>query len=275
MSSDYLIQKTTEWLENRKVSDVVIGYSGGVDSATTCAVLGRCPVHVHLVVAESPNQSYSSPMAGKWGADKFLESINLKATVKVVKYSHLFEDSAANEAAAPIIRVASFYGASAALREKGAKALVVGTTNFDESAYLGFWGKASDGAHDFYPISHLNKNEVNALGKSLGVPNEILMAIPSGDLLFQRTNDFEMIGATYNQISEISVSVENNCSDFELENLFKSVSNPVRFYPQIINNHFKYELPFSGFHLDTRLEIFRLKHYPRIIDLAKRLRGIL
>ena len=53
-----------------------------------------------------------------------------------------------------------------------------GTTNRDEGAYLGFFGKASDGMVDLQPISDLHKSEVRALATRLGVPAEIVEAAP-------------------------------------------------------------------------------------------------
>jgi len=133
---------------------------------------------------------------------------------------------------------------------------------------LGFWGKASDGAQDFYPISHLSKIEVYELARELGAPPEIMDAVPSGDLLFARTNDHKMIGATYDQIESILLHAEGK-SDYLLRRGMKNVDNPRVFADNIIRNSFKYLLPFPGFHLYDRLETFRRTAYPAIKLLAE------
>lgn len=263
-----VIEECQRWLQQRHISDVVVGYSGGIDSALTTVLLGKCGLQVHLVIAESPNQKYSSTMGGVEGARALIEESRLKASIHELHYNFMFKDDAANEAAAPIQRVAGFYGICARLRADGRNAIVIGTANFDEAAYLGFWGKASDAAQDFYPISHLHKSKVYSLAKQLSVPAAILNAIPSGDLLFCQTNDQEMIGATYDQIEAISTLLESNMPERELKKLFLSVSSPIRFCKQIVSNRFKYDLPFSGFHLSDRLEVFRTNCYPAVLQIA-------
>jgi NAD+ synthetase len=268
MELDKLISECKNWFKSRNIDSVVIGFSGGIDSAFTSALLGACNVNVHLVIAEAPNQNYSSPMGGAPGAKSFCEGINLNAEIHKIDYNFIFPDNLANEAAAPIQRVACFYGVCAKLRNLQKRAIVVGTVNFDESAYLGFWGKASDAALDFYPISHLHKSEIYNFAKNMSMPVEILESVPSGDLLFRKTNDLEMIGANYNQIEAVAKMLENECSENELRDFLKTIFSLKIFCKQIINNNFKYELPFPGFHLNNRLEIFRQKHYLRLIQLV-------
>ena len=95
-----------------------------------------------------------------------------------------------------VVRTPAFYYAAALLQAAGHRSLVVGTTNRDEGAYLGFFGKASDGMVDLQPISDLHKSEVLALAARLGVPDEIIRATPRGDVFDGRTDE-QMIGAPY------------------------------------------------------------------------------
>jgi len=273
MDSTTLIEKISGWLSSRNITDVVIGYSGGIDSAVTSALLGRCGVRVHLAVVESPLQNYSSPLGGAKGALEFSAATRISAVVHHLKYEFMFTDDSANEAAAPIQRVAGFYGICAKLRSEGAGAIVVGTTNFDEAGYLGFWGKASDAAQDFYPISHLHKSDVLSVAKQLSVPAAIQSAIPSGDLLFRQTNDREMIGATYEQVEAIAKALEQGAAERDVRTMISNVENPGQLCRQIIQNGFKYELPFSGFHISERLEVFRKNHYQIILKAAKAMAG--
>ncbi len=251
------------------MTDAVIGYSGGIDSAVTSALLGQCGVRVHLAVVESSHQKYSSPMGGAQGARDFIDATRLNAVVHELKYKFMFSDDHANEAAAPIQRGAGFYGICAKLRSEDARAIVVGTTNFDEAGYLGFWGKASDGAQDFYPISHLHKSDVLSIARHLSVPAAIQSAIPSGDLLFRKTNDLEMIGATYDQIEAIAKALEHGATERKVRDMISAAESPSQLCRQVIQNDFKYDLPFGGFHISERLEIFRKSHYKTIIKAAK------
>jgi NAD+ synthetase len=97
------------------------------------------------------------------------------------------------------IRTPMLYHLASILYEDGFPSIVVGTTNFDEIGYIGYFGKASDGAVDVQLISDLHKSEVYTLGYVLKIPSEILVSPPSGDL-YNGETDNEYIGATYDDI---------------------------------------------------------------------------
>lgn len=95
-----------------------------------------------------------------------------------------------------ILRTPASYYIAAVLQTQGYKSIVVGTTNRDEGAYIGFFGKASDGMNDLQLISDLHKSEVIILAEYLGVPRSIIDATPKGDVFDSRVDE-EMIGAPY------------------------------------------------------------------------------
>ncbi len=266
-----------EWFGSREITDAVVGYSGGVDSTATILLLSAADIKVHLVVAEAPNQKYSSPMGGREGATALgIHYCSGSTSIHHYLFTYPFpidgmmEYRAANEAALPILRNAIFYGLAAKIRYEGYKVVVAGTANFSEAAFLGFWGKASDGAQDVYPISHLSKNQVYSLAAQLGAPKAILYADPSGDLLFENNNDFNMIGATYEEIEKVIEEAER-VDGFNRMTVtaMHLVSDHHKFADNIVRNSFKYELPFPGFHLSNRLEVFRQYFYPNILAAAK------
>ena len=257
-----LVSSVRAWFAARGLTDAVVGYSGGVDSTLTALLLEAAGVAVTLVVCEAPGQRYASPAGGMAGA----EALGLRAVRREIAFMPHVSEDAFHEAALPIQRVAAFYGEAARLRAQGRRAVVVGTTNLSEAAFLGFWGKASDAAQDVYPISGLTKAEVNALADHLGAPKAVLHAEPSGDLLFTDTDDRRMIGASYPQIDRVIAAAEAATG---LEEAFAAVENPTLFADNILRNAFKYDLPFPGFHLSTRLETFRIESYPAVLALAR------
>lgn len=275
-STSDLILRVARWFRSREITDAVVGYSGGVDSATTALLLHAAGVAVHLVVCDAPNQSYSSPMGGHAGGNTFGQVAEAKS-LTYVKLPFCFyhgkpdQEKAANEAALPIQRVAAYYAKAAELRVLGKKTVVVGTVNFSEAAFLGFWGKASDAAQDVYLISHLTKTEVYALARDLDVPEVILNAEPSGDLLFSKTNDRKMIGASYDKIDAI-IQVAEHCGNMDVNYELRCGDLPMDdvqiFADNIVRNGFKYDLPFPGFHIDDRLEQFRKESYPMMHHIA-------
>jgi NAD+ synthase (glutamine-hydrolysing) len=94
------------------------------------------------------------------------------------------------------LRTTMLYSYVSAYYSMGYKALLCGTTNFDEGSYIGYFGKSSDGCVDIQIISDLHKSEVFKVAKFLGVIDLILEAKPSSDL-YNNLTDEEYIGAPY------------------------------------------------------------------------------
>jgi hypothetical protein len=118
--------------------------------------------------------------------------------------------------------------------------VVVGTTNRDEGAYLGFFGKASDAMVDLQPISDLHKSEVRALARHLGVPDDLVDAVPSGDVHDGRVDE-EMIGATYDDV-ELALRMR------ELE---LPARGPAAIERKHVENAHKYRVGDPAVHLDV------------------------
>lgn len=191
----------------------VIGVSGGVDSALALALL--------CAAREAPGSPLRrvvgvlAPIGGRGatGQDRALrrgeaaidaagaEAWRCDLTAAQEGYVAALSGHGESTAWAEgqllsVVRTPAFYYAAALLQAQGHRSLVVGTTNRDEGAWLGFFGKASDGMVDLQPISDLHKSEVIALARRLGVPDEITDATPRGDVYDGRADE-EMIGAPY------------------------------------------------------------------------------
>jgi NAD+ synthetase len=270
-----LLKDVRMWFLDNGLDYAIVGYSGGIDSATTAAVLHHAGINTTVFQTCFKGQKLSSPMIAMY----FVAALNdfHDSGSYVTRWDYLemelprYLSDEGKEAALPIIRNAYFYGIAAEHRCNGFNPVVVGTANFDEAAYLGFWGKASDAAQDFYPISHLHKSEVYALAKELGVPQEIIDAVPSGDLQWSgELNDHKMIGATYPQIERVAneaIKVGSNGDLTKLINAILSVDDPETFVmDNIRRNRHKYVLPFPGIHVYGRLEQFRKYAYRNIIN---------
>jgi NAD+ synthase len=76
--------------------------------------------------------------------------------------------------------------------------LVCGTSNRSEYM-LGYCTKFGDNAADIQPILHLYKSEVYVMAKELGIPESILIKIPSAGL-WEGQSDEKEIGLSYDQI---------------------------------------------------------------------------
>jgi NAD+ synthase len=76
--------------------------------------------------------------------------------------------------------------------------LVAGTSNRSEIA-VGYFTKYGDGGADLLPIGHLDKTEVLALARTLGVPDRIVDKPPSAGLWAGQTDEGEL-GFTYREL---------------------------------------------------------------------------
>jgi NAD+ synthase len=78
--------------------------------------------------------------------------------------------------------------------------LVTGTGNKVEDFGVGFYTKYGDGGVDISPIADLMKSEVYALGRELGISDEILTALPTDGLWEDNRTDESQIGAGYDEL---------------------------------------------------------------------------
>lgn len=204
-----------EYARAFSLDGLVVGVSGGVDSAVTlglCARARRPGSPIGRVVAvlapmfvkagathQDDALARGRSAARAMGAEEVL--VDLSAGLDAVKGA---VDRGLGVTSGPwaagqlvsYLRTPAFYSVVASLAEQGCRAVLVGTTNRSEGAYLGFFGKASDGMVDVQLISDLHKSEVYALAHELGVPRSIMDATPSGDT-WDGAHDEQMIGAPY------------------------------------------------------------------------------
>lgn len=193
----------------------VIAISGGVDSAVALALLVHAksqkdsPISriyaLSLPISDEASSANQSSIQGKvvdlGNALKIdIDIIDILDTHSEIKTKLSPLDSThSNWASGQLValsRTPFIYYATNLMVANGYKSAVVGTTNRDEGAYLGYVGKASDGMVDIQVISDLHKSEVFAVGSYLGVPQSILNAVPSGDM-FDGRSDVEVFGASY------------------------------------------------------------------------------
>jgi NAD+ synthase len=91
------------------------------------------------------------------------------------------------------------------------KGIVVGTGNKVEDFGVGFYTKYGDGGVDISPIADCTKTDVWNMGKSLGIINEIIEALPTDGLWDDSRNDESQLGLKYGQIEE---AMENSNSEY-------------------------------------------------------------
>ena len=198
---DAIINRMKRYWESLGKSKAVIGISGGKDS-TVCAAL--------CVRAFGADNVISVSMPHTVGNDeltrKVIEATGLKGGFNHIRQSIdqaekfltlnvFFRSPEAEINVKPRLRTALEYYIAQALAPH---ALVVCTSNFDEIllGWYTLWGDAGD----YAPINRLHVSEVIELGRTLGIPEDLLM-IPPSDGLTGKTDE-ENLGFTYKDVEK-------------------------------------------------------------------------
>lgn len=215
------VARLTRWFASERLDAAVVGVSGGVDSALVLALLEAArrapgsplrrvvglllPIGGRGATRQREATAQGAAVCAALGAEHWEVPLTeaLGATVAALaRASGLPFDAWSEGQCLSVQRTPALYGAAALLRAHGHAAVVVGTTNRDEGAWLGFFGKASDGMVDLQPISDLHKSEVRALAAHLGVPPAVVAAVPAGDVHDGRSDE-AMIGADYDTVEAV------------------------------------------------------------------------
>lgn len=209
-------RRLNAYLQAHRLSSCVVAVSGGIDSALVLSLVARARslpgaalkrvVPVLLPVFD-PHAATNQDVATERGRE-LCATLGLEPVVVDLTRAHATTKALVDEAAGfsggdwaagqlvAYQRTPALYYLTALLNEQGAPGILVGTTNYDEGAYLGYFGKASDGLVDLQLISELHKHRVFQVAAHLGVPQSILKAIPTGDMFDGRVDE-EVFGASY------------------------------------------------------------------------------
>ncbi len=192
-------------LEQTGFQRLVVGLSGGVDSATVAYLAARAIGPDNLLAVRIPYRS-SSPdsetdalrVVTALGCRS--ERVDITPMVDPMLALVRGEDDAALQVRRGNVmarqRMIVLYDRSADF-----EALVAGTGNKTE-ALLGYGTLYGDMACALAPIGDLYKSQLRAVAGALGVPEEILAKPPSADLWPGQTDEGEL-GATYDDLDRI------------------------------------------------------------------------
>ena len=230
MNSDKKIEYISNWIKDYATSlsfqpaSLIIGVSGGIDSAVTsalCAKTGFKTIAVSMPIKQNPSQHDLSLKHLEWLNANF-DNIDTM-TIELDKVFDIFEStmkdfnsSLAFANSRSRLRMVTLYQIAQAK-----KGIVVGTGNKVEDFGVGFYTKYGDGGVDISPIADCTKSDVWNMGEVLGVINEIIEAPPTDGLWDDSRNDESQLGLTYEQIEE---AMENPNSEYFKK--YSDIRNP-------------------------------------------------
>lgn len=244
--SKFLIKE----FQSRGANCVIIGISGGIDSAVTTAVaaksLGSDKVFGLIIpdysVTPKTDVKDALDLSNELGIEyKVIDVTNNKKEMlkgfpnhKLARGNFLVR-----------LRMAILYYYAAVK-----SGLVLGTADKSEMQ-LGYFTKHGDGGADIFPIADLYKTEVKEFAKHLNIPSRIINKKSSARIWRGQTAEGE-IGVTYEKIDLILKNVNNiNISNSELPKIEGVKDKEVRaVLGWIKNNQHKHEKPSPVCHIN-------------------------
>ena len=180
---------------------IVYGNSGGKDSALVGILCkAACDNTIGIIMPCASKRNYDRATADGLTVAKQYQIETRTVDLTPARETAVQQISAAadlNSAAltnlAPRLRMLTLYAVAASENR-----LVAGTGNRSE-AYVGYFTKWGDGAHDFNPISDLTVTEIYEFLRWLNAPACIIEKAPSAGLFDGQTDEQEM-GITYREL---------------------------------------------------------------------------
>ncbi len=203
--------KIVSWIKqqvkNSGAKGIVLGLSGGIDSAVVAALckeaVGKSNLLVLFISCKSHQQDLNDAklVAAKLGLK--LKLVDLSAVynnfLKVLPQAGIL----AKNNLKPRLRMSTLYYFANKLNY-----LVCGTGNKSE-LLVGYFTKYGDGGVDILPIADLFKRQVRLLAQELKIPQSIIIKPPTAGLWQGQTDEGEL-GITYNELDDILDRICNN-----------------------------------------------------------------
>lgn len=195
---------------------VVIGISGGIDSATVTklcvdAIGADKVLNVFMPSRVTPAEDYKTTanLCAMWGTE--YKVIDIQPAVDALASVLLSDNETPLEKGniSARCRMIVLYNLA-----KKRDSIVMGTSNQSE-LMMGYFTKFGDGACDVTPLANYYKTEVRQIAAIIGVPEPIIAKSPSAGLWEGQTDESEM-GIKYKDLDGILYDMEQNKTDAQI-----------------------------------------------------------
>jgi NAD+ synthase len=182
-------------------SRAVVGLSGGLDSALSCALAAEALGPENVLAVRMPYKS-SSPESLEH-AQMVIDQFKVRS--ETVEITEMADGLISRDPDMSKTRKGNIMARARMIvlydRSETFKGLVVGTGNKTELllGYTTLWG---DSASALNPLGDLYKTQVRQLSRALGIPPAIIDKAPSADLWTGQTDEGEL-GFTYEEVDKL------------------------------------------------------------------------
>lgn len=203
----HIVKWIRQYATKNKISTLVVGISGGIDSSVVsalCAETGLKTIVVQMPIRQNKTLNNRSSMQATWLLDCYKNITHMSMDLTSVfsafekktapfcdaenasQVELAFANSRARLRMMTLYQVAQCHGG-----------IVVGTGNRVEDFGVGFFTKYGDGGVDISPIGDCLKTEVWDMGREFGLPQEIIDAAPTDGLWDDGRTDEGQLGMSY------------------------------------------------------------------------------
>ena len=185
----YLQNWIGKQIKNAKKNGIVIGISGGIDSAcclALCKQIKNIKIYPYYFYFEKDSEEikYINDLQKSFKIK--INNVNLSKIFNEIKKSLIINNKLSLNNLKVRLRSICLYSIA-----QDKNVLVVGASNADE-IYVGYFTKFGDIASDISPIASLTKSQVYAISKLLHVPNSIINRAPTAGLYKNQTDEKEL-----------------------------------------------------------------------------------
>jgi len=200
-----------EYVEKNKLKCIVLGVSGGIDSAVCAYLLSKVNVRKIFVIMPLNGITPQEDIDDARKISKILnaETIEIEISPLLEKFKEILNFNETNKMNDKktignlIARIRMNILYAIANKNKG---IVCGTGDKSE-ILLGYFTKYGDGACDIMPIACLYKTQVKILARYLKIPENIISK-KSSPRLWKGQKASDEIGMDYDEIDKILVLME-------------------------------------------------------------------
>ena len=225
MTPKQRIKYITQWIRSyatkNKISTLVVGISGGIDSSVVsalCAETGIKTIVVQMPIRQNKKLDNCSSIQASWLLERYKNVTHMSMDLttvfnafekNLVPYCRENEDEArvdlafANSRAR--LRMMTLYQIA-----QSHGGIVVGTGNRVEDFGVGFFTKYGDGGVDISPIGDCMKTAVWDMGRELDLAQKIIDAAPTDGLWSDGRTDEDQLGMTYPELELAMTQAETN-----------------------------------------------------------------
>lgn len=200
-----LFMKT--YVKNAKSTSVILGLSGGVDSAVIAVlcqqVFGKKNTHCLFLPDETtPENDKGDVLVLKDQFDLTVEEHNITSLVNTfVDITKCSDDRLVQANIKARLRMVLLYE-----HANKTHSLVCGTSNKSE-LLIGYFTKYGDAGVDFMPLGDVYKTQVWEIAKRLNLPKSIIEKPPTAGLWKDQTDEKEL-RMSYDELDQILVGLE-------------------------------------------------------------------